>query len=112
MSKSNNVLIDNAENLDVVMPMYNLLEYSKNYRKTTRSLWNYYRHERNNPPLVGNLPTANYNAVPITNSALLKYKSSITGKHQMQFQKMVETLSRIIQRLKQIVKLLFIKTIK
>ena len=27
------------------MPMYNLLEYSKNYRKTTGSLWNYCRDE-------------------------------------------------------------------
>ena len=31
ISKINNVLIDNAEDLDVVMPMYNLMEYSKNY---------------------------------------------------------------------------------
>ena len=38
ISKINNVLIDNAEDLDVVMPMYNLLEYSKNYRKATGSL--------------------------------------------------------------------------
>ena len=38
ISKINNVLIDNAKYLDVVMPMYNLLEYSKNYRKTTGSL--------------------------------------------------------------------------
>ena len=38
ISKINNVLIDNVEYLDVVMPMYNLLAYSKNYRKTTRSL--------------------------------------------------------------------------
>ena len=51
ISKTNNVLIDNAEDLDVVMPMYNLLEYSKNYRKTTGSLWNYYRDESYNPPL-------------------------------------------------------------
>ena len=36
--KINNTLIDNAEDLDIVMPMYNLSEYSKNYRKTTRSL--------------------------------------------------------------------------
>ena len=43
ISKINNVLIDNAEDLDVVMPMYNLLEYSKNYIKTTGSFWNYYR---------------------------------------------------------------------
>ena len=45
--KINNTLIDNAEDLDVVMPMYNLIEYSKNYRKTTGSLWNYYRDEPN-----------------------------------------------------------------
>ena len=47
ISKINNALIDNAEDLDVVMPMYNLIEYSKNYRKTTGSLWNYYRDEPN-----------------------------------------------------------------
>ena len=39
--KINNMLIDNAEDLDVAMPMYNLIEYSKNYRKTTGSLLNY-----------------------------------------------------------------------
>ena len=43
ISKINCVKINNAEDLDVVMPMYNLIEYSKNYRKTTGSLWNYYR---------------------------------------------------------------------
>ena len=47
ISKINGVKIDNAEDLDVVMPMYNLLEYSKNYKKTTGSLWNYYRDEPN-----------------------------------------------------------------
>ena len=41
ISKINNILIDNAEDLDIVMPMYNLLAYSKNDRKTTGSLWNY-----------------------------------------------------------------------
>ena len=40
ISKINNTLIDNAEDLDIVMLMYNLTDYSKNYRKTTRSLWN------------------------------------------------------------------------
>ena len=43
ISKNNGIKIDNAEDLDVVMSMYNLLEYSKNYKKTTGSLWNYYR---------------------------------------------------------------------
>ena len=37
IAKINNTLIDNAEDLDIVMPMYNLSEYSKNYRKTTGS---------------------------------------------------------------------------
>ena len=48
------------------MPMYNLLEYSKNYKKTTGSLWNYYREEPSNPLS--------------SNSESFKYKSSITGK--------------------------------
>ena len=38
--KINVIKIDNAEDVDVVMPIYNLFEYSKNYRKTTGSLWN------------------------------------------------------------------------
>ena len=34
---------ENAEDLDIFMPMYNLLEYSQNYSMTLGSLWNYYR---------------------------------------------------------------------
>ena len=45
--------------------MYNLLEYSKNYRKSTESLWNYYRDEPSNPLS--------------SNSESFKYKTSITG---------------------------------
>ena len=64
ISKNSGVQIDNAEDLDVVMPMYNLLEYSKNYRKTTGSLWNYYRDEPSNSLS--------------SNSESFKYKTSIT----------------------------------
>ena len=45
ISKINGVLVENAEDLDIVIPMYNLLEYNKNYSKTSGSLWNYYRDE-------------------------------------------------------------------
>ena len=80
-SKSKNVLIDNAEDLDILMPMYNLLEYSKNHRKTTVSFWNYHRDEPNNPPLNDDdPPTINYNADPMINSESFKCKISITGK--------------------------------
>ena len=65
ISKINGAKIDNAEDLDVVMPMHNLFEYSKNYRKTTGSLWNYYRDEPSNPLS--------------SNSESFKYKTSITG---------------------------------
>ena len=41
ISKVNGVKTNNVEDFDVTMPMYNLLEYSKNYRKTAGSLWNY-----------------------------------------------------------------------
>ena len=44
MTKINNELIEDADDLDIVMPMYNLLEYSKNYRKTIGSLCNYYSY--------------------------------------------------------------------
>ena len=45
ISKINGVLVENAEDLGIVLPMYNLLEYSKNYSKTSTSLWNYYRDD-------------------------------------------------------------------
>ena len=45
--------------------MYNLIEYSKNYRKTTGSLWNYYRYE----------PTD-----PIADCKSFRYKTSILWK--------------------------------
>ena len=47
------------------MPIYNLLEYSKNCRKTTGTLWKFYRDEASNPLS--------------TNSESFKYKTSITG---------------------------------
>ena len=72
ISKNNNTLIDNAEDLDIVMPLYNLLEYSKNYRKTTGSLWNCYRDEPNSVA-VGN---------SIKNSKSFDHKTSITGKFE------------------------------
>ena len=41
ISEINNMQIDNAKNIDIIMPMYNLIEYSDNYAKTTGSLWQY-----------------------------------------------------------------------
>ena len=53
--------------------MYNLLEYSKNYSKTTESLWNYYR-DKPNSSTVRNI---NYS---IRGSKSFDYKTSITDK--------------------------------
>ena len=39
ISKINNTEMDNAEYIDIVMPMHNLIEYSDNYSKTSGSLW-------------------------------------------------------------------------
>ena len=41
ISKINNTDIDNAKYIDIVRPMYNLIEYSDNYSKTSGSLWQY-----------------------------------------------------------------------
>ena len=43
----NNSEIDNAKDIDVVMPLHNLIEYSNNYSETSESLWQYYRDELN-----------------------------------------------------------------
>ena len=71
--KINNTLVANAEDLDIAMPMYNFIEYSKNYRKKTGSLWDYYRDELNSGA-VGNM---NY---CIKDLKSFTYKTSITGK--------------------------------
>ena len=41
ISEINNTQIDNAKDIDIAMPMYNLIEYCDNYAKTTGSLWQY-----------------------------------------------------------------------
>ena len=46
-SEINNIEIDNARDIDIVMAMYNLIEHSDNYSKTSGSLWQYYRHGPN-----------------------------------------------------------------
>ena len=68
ISKFYGVQIDTAED-DVVMQMYSLLEYSKNYRKTTGNLWNYYRDEPSNR-LSSNLYKTRHES--------FQYKTSIT----------------------------------
>ena len=54
--------------------MYNLLHYSKNYSKTSGSLWNYYRDELTDETNDDNGPNKN-----VINSKSFKYKTSITG---------------------------------
>ena len=41
----NNTEIDNAKDIDIVMPMYSLIEYNDNYSKVSGSLWQYYKYE-------------------------------------------------------------------
>ena len=68
-------LIENSEDLNILMPMYNLLEYRKNYSKRFGSLWNYYRDELTDETNDDNGPNKN-----LINSKSFKYKTSITGK--------------------------------
>ena len=73
ITRINGALIEDTDDLDIVMPMYNLLEYSKNYRKTIGSLYNCYRDELTND---NNNNFANRNVV---NSNTFKYKNKIIG---------------------------------
>ena len=71
ISKINNTITD-TQDLDVVMPMYNLTECSKNYRKTKGSLWNYYRDKLTEDTNDNNIPNKN-----LINSKSFKYKTSV-----------------------------------
>ena len=70
----NGELIEDADDLDIVMSMYNLLEYSKNYTKTIGSLYNYYRDE-----LSDDADDNNFDNIKIVNSNTYKYKNKIIG---------------------------------
>ena len=74
ITRINGELIEDADDLDIVMPMYNLLEYSKNYRKTIGSLYNYYRDELTNDGNGNNFDNRN-----VVSSEAFKYKNKITG---------------------------------
>ena len=66
--------IDNAKYIDLVMPMYKLIEYSDNYSKTSGSLWQYYKDI---PPVNSNGNFVNFNEAIATDS--FNFKTKITG---------------------------------
>ena len=75
ISKINNTEIDNAQYIDIVMSMYNLIEYNDNYSKTSGSLRQYFKDI---PPVnnAGNI--VDFTATNTTDS--FKFKTKITGQ--------------------------------
>ena len=73
-SEVSNTQIDNTKYTDVIIPTYNLIEYSDNYSKTSGRLWQYYRNEPDltNAGAIDNFRTAD-------DSASFKFKQKITG---------------------------------
>ena len=76
ISEINNTQIDNAKDIDIVMPMYNLIEYSDNYVKTTGSLWQYCKDIPARNANDGEIIT--FDANNLTDS--FKFKAKITGQ--------------------------------
>ena len=74
ITRINGELIEDADDLDIVMSMYNLVEYSKNYRTTIGSLYNYYRDE-----LSDDADDGNFDNIKVVNSNTFRYKNKITG---------------------------------
>ena len=75
ISEINNTQIDNAKDIDIVMPMYNLIEYSDNYEKTTGSLWQYCKDI---PALDANDEIVVFTGNNVTDS--FNFKAKITGE--------------------------------
>ena len=73
--KINNTQVDNANDIDIVMPMYSVTEYSDNYSKTSASLWQYCK---NIPAANNNGDIVNFNGANATN--LFNFKAKITGQ--------------------------------
>ena len=63
--------VDTAENLDITMPMYNLIEYSDNYQDSSATL---YQYKRDEPPEGDAVPD-----LTVDNSNSFKYKVSLLG---------------------------------
>ena len=74
ITRINGELIEDADDLDIVMSMYNLLDYSKNYRRTIGSLYNCYRDE-----LSDDADDNNFDNIKVVNSNTFKYKNKIIG---------------------------------
>ena len=74
ITRINGALIEDADDLDIVMSMYNLLESSKNCRKAIGSLYNYYRDE-----LSDDADDNNFDNIKVVNSNTFKYKNKIIG---------------------------------
>ena len=74
ITRINGELAEDADDLDIVMSMYNLLEHSKNYRKTIGSLYNYYRDG-----LSDDADDNNFDNIKVAHSNTFKYKNKITG---------------------------------
>ena len=70
-SEINDEHIDTAENLDIVMPMYNLREYSDNYQDSSATL---YQYKRDEPPEANAIDD-----LTVNNSNSFKYKVSLLG---------------------------------
>ena len=75
ISEINNTQIDNAKDIDIVMPMYNLIEYNDNYAKTTGSLWQYCKDI---PVRNSNDEIIQFTAGNLTDS--FNFKVKITGR--------------------------------
>ena len=84
ITRINGELIEDADDLDIVMPMYNLLEYSKNYR-IIGSLYNYYRNELSN-----DANNNQFNNIKVVNSNTFKYKNKIIDNTNNQATKDIE----------------------
>ena len=77
ISKINSTLVDNAEDLNIIMPMYNVLEYNQNYSMTSGSFWNYYRDEINYD--ANENVNNRINNSKIITSKSLEYKTKLVG---------------------------------
>ena len=70
ISETSNAQLDNAKDIDIAMPMYNVIECGDNYSKTSESLWHYYR----------DIPYLDADGAIVDFHVSFKFKTKIAGR--------------------------------
>ena len=88
----NNTQVDNAKDLDIIMSMYNLTEYSDNYSKTSGNLWPYCKDVSNDP--IEESESFKFKSI-FYNAGIINAEIALLLKYLSKFKRALNTLNKL-----------------